>query len=131
MGFFGNVFARLFGRAPKKGVPAAEAPEAREQAVYGELVAAGACEFVAKTPLGEIRGTWRGDDDAPAGTRVKIVLPPEIFRIDECPPEENFFRLADAGTLRVAAAADFSGDPEDAFVWFFPEDAQGFPAEGE
>lgn len=121
MGIFGKFFAWLRGEVPVENLEV-------EQAVYGKLIAAGACEFFAETPLGEIRGTWHGSDDAPAGTPVKIVLPPEIFRLDECPPEENFFRLSDAGDLDIAAAKDFSGDPEDVFVWFFPEDAQGFPA---
>ena len=120
MGFFGKFFSWLRGEVPVESLEV-------EQAVYGTLIAAGACEFLAETPLGEIRGTWHGKDDAPAGTSVKIVLPPEIFRLDECPPEENFFRLSDAGDLDIAAARDFSGDPEDVFAWFFPEDAQGFP----
>ena len=121
MGFFRRFFTWLRGDM----IPVEDLEV--EQAVYGTLIAAGACEFLASTQLGEIRGTWHGSDDAPAGTPVKIVLPPEIFRIDDCPPEENFFRLSDAGTLRVAAAEGFDGDPEEAFVWFFPEDAQGFP----
>lgn len=97
------------------------------QSVGGILVAAGACEFFAKTPIGEIHGTWHGDDDALAGTPIKILLPPEIFHLDECPAEENCFRLVDAGTLQISVAENFSGDPEDCFVWFFPEDVHGFP----
>lgn len=120
MNFFKKIFAAIFGNG-EKPVPA----KSEEQAVFGKLIAAGACEFVAETPLGEIHGTWRGEEDVPAGTRVKITLPPEIFHIDDCPAEENSFRLADAGTLKIAAAANFSGDPESAFVWFFPEDAAG------
>lgn len=121
MGFFKKFFAWL------RGEVAVETLEV-EQAVYGKLIAAGACEFFAETPLGEMHGTWHGSDDAPAGTPIKIVLPPEIFHLDDFPPEENFFRLSDAGDLDIAVAKDFSGDPEDIFVWFFPEDAQGFPA---
>lgn len=117
--------ARIFAWVRKS--PAIE--QEREQSIGGILVAAGACEFFAKTPIGEIHGTWHGDDDAPSGTPVKIVLPPEIFRLDDFPPEENYFRLSDAGTLHIAAAREFSGDPEDCFVWFFPEDAHGYPLE--
>lgn len=121
MGFFKKFLAWLSGEVPVESLEV-------EQAVYGKIIAAGACEFFAETPLGEMRGTWHGSDDVPAGTPIKIVLPPEIFHLDDCPPEENFFRLSDAGTLCIAAAENFSGDPEDCFVWFFPEDAQGFPA---
>lgn len=121
MGFLKKFLAWLSGEIPVEKLET-------EQAVYGKLIAAGACEFLAETPFGEIRGTWHGNDDAPAGTPVRIVLSPEIFHLDEFPPEENFFRFSEAGDLRIAAADNFSGDPEDCFVWFFPEDAQGFPA---
>lgn len=121
MGFFGRIWTWLRGdMIPVENLEV-------EQAVYGKLIAVGACEFFAETPLGEIHGTWHGSEDVSAGTPVKIVLAPEIFHLDDCPPEENFFRLSDAGTLQIDAAGNFSGDPEDCFVWFFPEDVHGFP----
>ncbi|MCD8283875.1 MAG: hypothetical protein LUD52_04050 [Opitutae bacterium] len=119
MGFFSKIFAKIFSRraATKLG----------KNCIVGELISCGACEFLATTPLGEIHGTWHGDDDCPAGTQIKIFLSPKIFKIDEFPPEENFFKFADAvKVLTIDAAKEFSGEPDDAFVWFFPEDAHGY-----
>ena len=119
----------------------------------GTTVGAGAGEFLADVAGTQIHGKLCGnapDDDVPEGTPIDVFLPPEIFRLDAFPPEENFFALADggeilsggalfhrsfrradgAGTLTVAALHRQSLEiPEGAsfFAWFFPEDALGFP----
>lgn len=120
----------------------------------GAVVGAGAGEFLAEAAGTEIHGRLCGNapDDVPAGTPIDIFLPPEIFRLDAFPPEENFFALAGGGEILSAGAlfrrrflrADGAGTldvaalhrqsleiPEGAslFAWFFPEDALGFPRE--
>lgn len=76
-----------------------------ENVFDGTLVSAGAGEFLAETPLGQIHGRLCGAtralvpdaENAPAvGEKIRVFLPPEIFHIDAFPPEENFFAIADA-----------------------------------
>lgn len=82
-----------------RGVPASE------NVFDGTIVSAGAGEFLAETPLGQIHGRLCGTprsavpdaESAPAvGEKIRVFLPPEIFHIDAFPPEENFFALAGA-----------------------------------
>ncbi len=128
--------------------------DARREAdtLRGNVLGAGAGEFLAEVAGTEIHGKLCGEaaEDVPAGTPIDIFLPPEIFRLDAIPPEENAFALADgseiffdgelffrrfrlengAGTLNVAAQHRQSLEsPEGAplFAWYFPEDAIGFP----
>ncbi len=104
--------------------------------IFGELISAGACEFLAKTELGEIHGTWLGNDDAPPGTLVKISIPKKTIRVSEDVPEENFFKISAAKKfLEIDVPAEFSkekigvpaGEEAELFVWFFPEDVRAFP----
>ena len=76
-----------------------------ENVFDGTLVSAGAGEFLAETPLGQIHGRFCGAsrplvpdaENAPAvGEKIRVFLPPEIFHIDAFPPEENFFAIAGA-----------------------------------
>lgn len=131
--------------------------DARREAevLRGNVIGAGAGEFLAEIAGTEIHGKLCGDsaEDVPAGTPIDIFLPPEIFRLDALPPEENAFALADGGeiffdgelffrrfrlengaeTLNVAAQHRQSLEsPEGAplFAWCFPEDVIGFPRRG-
>ena len=87
--------------------------------------------------------------DVPAESGIEVFLPPEIFRADAFPPEENFFELESGSEIFSAGALHFrrfatKGEafaPLVAsqfrqaleipvggalFAWFFPEDALGF-----
>lgn len=119
----------------------------------GTVLEAGAGQFFARLDGEEehcVCGRLCGNvpDDIPAGTRIEIFLPPEIFHLDAFPPEENFFELESGGeiffdgslyfrrfaakgktrALRVASQFRQSLEiPEGGslFAWFFPEDALG------
>lgn len=118
----------------------------------GEIIRAGAGEFFARTPAGELHGVLIGvaaEDDVPVATKIWIFIRPEILQISDYPPDENFFPLApeSAGTfafdgkiwtrdfalpaegmaLRVAALSRQTlVRAGDAFAWAFPEDVFGF-----
>lgn len=120
----------------------------------GTVVEAGAGQFFARIASGEeICGKLCGSvpDSVPAGTPVDIFLPPEIFRLDAFPPEDNFFEIDSGGEIffdggryfrnfasksgaRLSVASQFRQTletPEGGgafFAWFFPEDALGFLA---
>ena len=119
----------------------------------GKILGTGAGEFFAELHGGaQIRGRLCGNaagEDVPAETEIDVFLPPEIFRADAFPPEENFFELESGGEIFSAGALHFrrfatKGEafaPLVAsqfrqaleipvggalFAWFFPEDALGF-----
>lgn len=124
----------------------------------GKILGAGAGEFLAECAGKEIHGRLCGnaaERDFDAETPIEIFVRAESCRIDAIPPEENFFEISadekhaeivfdgrifsrgfqlagDAGTLRAAATSRQAleipaGDA--AFLWFFPEDALGFPVD--
>jgi ABC-type Fe3+/spermidine/putrescine transport system ATPase subunit len=69
----------------------------------GRVRFAGAGEFVAETPLGEVRGALADAGNTPeAGAEITVLIRPESLDLDALPPEENAF----AGTV---AGGDFLG----------------------
>ncbi len=123
----------------------------------GKILGAGAGEFFAELSSGtQIHGKLCGNapEEIPEGADTEIFLPPEIFRTDVFPPEENFFELGkidDGNTgeifydghlfyrqfrtadkhfvVRIAAQHRQSLEIPDGgslYAWFFPEDATGF-----
>lgn len=112
----------------------------------GRVIRSGAFEFLADTPLGEIRGRLTDPDDEPAdGGSISVYLPPECIRLDTTPPEENAFaafvvrvEAAESGFnvriitqkgdhLRVRAEeAPPACEPDEVlYAWIFPEDVAG------
>lgn len=62
----------------------------------GQVLRAAAGEFVATTPLGEVRGAWAVPGRAPVeGAAISVCIRPECLRLDSLPPDENAF----AGTV--------------------------------
>ncbi|MDR0535216.1 MAG: ABC transporter ATP-binding protein [Puniceicoccales bacterium] len=60
--------------------------------VEGTLLHAGAGEFVARTPLGDLRGALANPAaNPPPGTLLDLLIRPESLHVDAFPPEENAF----------------------------------------
>lgn len=146
------LFAAMqFRRAKLGGAMSRDA--LRGNVFPGKVLGTGAGEFFAELPGGtQIRGRLCGNAaaaDVPAGSGIEVFLPPEIFRADAFPPEENFFELESGEEIFSAGALHFrrfatKGEafaPLVAsqfrqaleipvggalFAWFFPEDALGF-----
>lgn len=147
-----NPSAEYFLRADKVFVFGAEP----RNLFFGKILGAGAGEFFAKiSPEIQIHGKLgeNAEENILEGTEIQIFLPPEIFRLDAFPPEENFFELEKPGegqsgeifcdgrlffrdfkiknsgaALRVASLHRQTLEiPEGGglFAWFFPEDAIG------
>lgn len=58
----------------------------------GKVLSVGAGEFLAETPLGEVRGALATPATAPPpGSPITICIRPECLRLDTMPPEENAF----------------------------------------
>ena len=58
----------------------------------GKVLQIGAGEFVASTPLGEVRGALATPSAAPAvGAEIVVCIRPECLHLDTMPPEENAF----------------------------------------
>lgn len=119
--------------------------------VSGTVLGAGAGEFLATVPAGEIHGRLCGNvpEPVPENARIDVFLAPEIFHLDAFPPEENFFEVDSGeeiffdgalflrrfatkdGTRALLVAAQHRQSLEipeggSLFAWFFPEDALGF-----
>lgn len=118
--------------------------------IEGMALHAGAGEFLAKTPLGEMRGALAAGASVPAGTALDLLVRPEAWHLDLMAPEENAFPgkiiggdfcgsfrnvlfQAQSGTvLRIAelnprTASAGSGA---LFAWVEPEEVVGIPAPG-
>jgi ABC-type Fe3+/spermidine/putrescine transport system ATPase subunit len=58
----------------------------------GQVLQIGAGEFVATTPLGEVRGALSRPERPPAiGAEVVVCIRPECLHLDAMPPDENAF----------------------------------------
>jgi len=58
----------------------------------GKVTQVGAGEFVATTPLGEVRGALSRADRVPAiGSDLVVCIRPECLHLDALPPDENAF----------------------------------------
>lgn len=159
--FLKTLFARIYGvRAEPVGVTPVAAPvpkPAPVPAVFsetnrlaGKTIRAGAFEFLAETPLGEVRGRLADPEREPQdGALLSISIPAKCIRIDDMPPEENAFAgriesyvsvggrfelrfSTDSGVvLNILAdeAPPSCAPDESVYAWFFPEDAVGFSIE--
>ncbi|MDR1817109.1 MAG: ABC transporter ATP-binding protein [Puniceicoccales bacterium] len=88
--------------------------------VAGKVLFAGAGEFIAKTPLGEVRGTLANAAKTPAvGAPLDILIRPESLHIDAFAPDENAF----AGSVLGAGEAPPAAAPAAPAV---PPSATGF-----
>jgi ABC-type Fe3+/spermidine/putrescine transport system ATPase subunit len=116
--------------------------------VTGEILFAGAGDFVAQTPLGEIRGALAEPSANPsAGAPVDILIRPEALRVDEFAPDENAFAgrviasefRGSTGELRFQTTAGTvlriletnprgalaAGGVAGTYAWVAPEDVTG------
>jgi ABC-type Fe3+/spermidine/putrescine transport system ATPase subunit len=116
--------------------------------IEGILLYAGAGEFIAKTPLGEIRGSLADPAaDPKQGVRIDILIRPESLHLDTFPPEENVFsgailsgdfcgeyshlcfRSVSGHELRVAdlnpRVTGSAFAQKDIYLWSLPEDITG------
>ena len=65
----------------------------------GKVLQVGAGEFVAETPLGEVRGALATPAPPPkVGSEITVCIRPECLHLDAMPPEENAFggKVADS-----------------------------------
>lgn len=156
-------FARIYGvRAePVEAAPVAapvptpapapvRAAFSETNRLAGKTIRAGAFEFLAETPLGEVRGRLADPEREPQdGALLSISIPAKCIRIDETPPEENGFAgrvescvpaggrfelrfSTDSGVVLNILADEEppSCEPDESvYAWFFPEDAVGFSIE--
>jgi len=114
----------------------------------GQVLQVGAGEFVAATPLGEVRGALSRPDRAPAiGAEVVVCIRPECLHLDAMPPDENAFagKVTDSlfqGDLAVHRFTTPSGkvlqvselnprrrvgSKATVYAWAEPEDVVGLP----
>jgi hypothetical protein len=140
-------FARLYGvRAPAGATPVTAAVFPEINGVPGKIIRSGAFEFLAETPIGEVRGRLADPDrEPPEGSPVSIRIPSRCIRIDTVSPEENAFAgrvvscvpagasfevrfETDAGlALHILAGKEPPAcEPgELLYAWVFPEDVVG------
>lgn len=112
----------------------------------GKIVHVGAGEFVAETPVGEVRGALATPDSAPGpGGRIVVCIRPECLKLDFMAPDENAFagaivaslfqgnvsfhdfRTQAGAVLKVAEANPRQrvGSKATVFAWAEPEDVVG------
>lgn len=115
-----------------------------ELRVEGRVIRAGAFEFLAETPVGEVRGRLANPDHEPvAGDVLVIVIPAGAWKLDVMAPDENAFagELFDAdveGAVSVfrhgaglawqihGAEVPEGYEPGDVvYAWVFPDDVFG------
>ncbi|MDR2512978.1 MAG: ABC transporter ATP-binding protein [Puniceicoccales bacterium] len=117
----------------------------------GTVLHAGAGEFLAETPLGEVRGGLAAGGSVPAGTGLDLLVRPEAWHLDLMAPEENafpgkivggdfcgafrnvLFRTEHGVVLRVAEANPRVGGSAgggNLIAWVEPEEVIGIPTPG-
>lgn len=132
---------RLLARFP--GNPAVSPASNR---FPGTVIRAGACEFLAITALGEVRGRLADPEAEPAdGAAITVRIPAACIRMDVTPPEENAFagrviscvaegeRFAVRFRAESGVELDVSSEetppecePDELiYAWVFPEDVTG------
>lgn len=132
---------RLLARFPRNPVAA---PASNRFA--GTVIRAGACEFLATTALGEVRGRLADPEAEPAdGASITVQIPAACIRMDMTPPEENAFagrviscvaegeRFAVRFRTESGVELDVSSEEmppecesdEMLYAWVFPEDVVG------
>ena len=112
----------------------------------GKVVQVGAGEFVAETPVGEVRGALATPDSAPGpGGKIVVCIRPECLKLDFMAPDENAFagaivaslfqgdvslhdfKTKEGLVLKVAEANPRQrvGSKATVFAWAEPEDVVG------
>jgi iron(III) transport system ATP-binding protein len=114
--------------------------------VPGKVTQVGAGEFVAETPVGEVRGALATPDAPPAtGDAITVCIRPECLKLDFMAPDENAFageivaslfqgdvslhdfKTPEGTVLRIAEANPRQrvGSKAKVFAWAEPEDVVG------
>ena len=114
--------------------------------IPGKVTQVGAGEFVAETPIGEVRGALATPDSPPAaGAEVIVCVRPECLKLDFMAPDENAFAGAIVASLfqgdvslhdfktkegRILKVSEANprqrvGSKATVFAWAEPEDVVG------
>lgn len=142
-----ELFAWLYG-ARGRADAASPMPEVfpEKNTLVGKTIRAGAFEFLAETPLGEVRGRLADPEkEPPDGAPVFIVIPAKCIRIDTMSPDENAWsgRVVSCTPVGESFAVRFETESkftlyiltaeappvveadESLYAWAFPEDIVG------